>query len=284
MSTLKRQPHAPVGGGECAAADEAIGIGQLDRLLRCQPERGAQEQHPAVEFAGRQLKQQLVVNLEDHLGFHILDGIGDLDHRQLDQIGRRALHADTAVLAIRGEADRLRDPLVGWNLRGYLTGTVDLVLRKCNADGSPSFALVDYKSNRMSVGADRRCVPSGFGAAALRHEMARHDYFLQYHLYLVALHRYLAWRLPDYDYDRDVGGVYYLFLSIAIPTPKTTDGSHATLDIFNTGECKSGTGLAIWVGAIFATVFGFGVAFLVIVGVLLIRPAGLFGTSKVERV
>src|ERR1041384_626728 len=39
-------------------------------------------------------------------------------------------------------------------------------------------------------------------------------------------------------------GVYHLFLSIAIPTPKTTDGSHATLDIFNTGECKSGTGLA----------------------------------------
>jgi len=39
-------------------------------------------------------------------------------------------------------------------------------------------------------------------------------------------------------------GIYYLFLSIAIPTPKTTDGSHATLDIFNTGECKSGTGLA----------------------------------------
>lgn len=39
-------------------------------------------------------------------------------------------------------------------------------------------------------------------------------------------------------------GVYHLFLSIAIPTPKTSDGSHATLDIFNTGECKSGTGLA----------------------------------------
>ena len=39
-------------------------------------------------------------------------------------------------------------------------------------------------------------------------------------------------------------GVYHLFLSIAIPTPSTSDGSHATLDIFNTGECKSGTGLA----------------------------------------
>jgi hypothetical protein len=43
----------------------------------------------------------------------------------------------------------------------------------------------------------------------------------------------------------EVDGVYHLFLSIATPTPKTADGSHATLDIFNTGECKSATGLAI---------------------------------------
>lgn len=45
------------------------------------------------------------------------------------------------------------------------------------------------------------------------------------------------WLLED-------AGVYHLFLSIATPTPRTTDGSHATLDIFNTGECKSATGLA----------------------------------------
>ncbi|MSU51136.1 MAG: hypothetical protein EXS37_18955 [Opitutus sp.] len=42
----------------------------------------------------------------------------------------------------------------------------------------------------------------------------------------------------------EVDGVYHLFLSIATPTPRTADGSHATLDIFNTGECKSATGLA----------------------------------------
>lgn len=39
-------------------------------------------------------------------------------------------------------------------------------------------------------------------------------------------------------------GVYHLFLSIATPTPKTGGDSHATLDIFNTGECKSATALA----------------------------------------
>jgi hypothetical protein len=55
-------------------------------------------------------------------------------------------------------------------------------------------------------------------------------------------------------------GAYHLFLSVATPTPKTGEGSHATLDIFNTGECKSATALATsrdldrwdWQGVVFA--------------------------------
>jgi len=31
-------------------------------------------------------------------------------------------------------------------------------------------------------------------------------------IYTVALHRYLRLRLPDYDYQRHFGGVFYLFL------------------------------------------------------------------------
>lgn len=42
--------------------------------------------------------------------------------------------------------------------------------------------------------------------------MSEHHYVLQYHLYTVALDRYLALRLAGYDYDRHFGGVYYLFL------------------------------------------------------------------------
>jgi len=53
--------------------------------------------------------------------------------------------------------------------------------------------------------------------------------------------------------------VYYMFLSVAVPTPKTTDQAHATLDIYNTGECLSATGLATskdldhweWKGVVF---------------------------------
>jgi hypothetical protein len=39
-------------------------------------------------------------------------------------------------------------------------------------------------------------------------------------------------------------GTFYMFLSIALPTAKTSDKSHSTLDIYNTGECVSATGLA----------------------------------------
>ena len=42
--------------------------------------------------------------------------------------------------------------------------------------------------------------------------MDEHGYHWQYLLYTVALHRYLSSRLPDYDYDRHFGGVYYLFV------------------------------------------------------------------------
>lgn len=58
-----------------------------------------------------------------------------------------------------------------------------------------------------------------------------------------------------FDYD----GAFYMFLSVALPTPKTRQQSHSTLDIYNTGECLSATGLAIsrdlenwhWQGVVF---------------------------------
>ncbi len=42
--------------------------------------------------------------------------------------------------------------------------------------------------------------------------MAHHGYPLQATLYLVALHRYLRWRLRGYDPDVHLDGAAYLFL------------------------------------------------------------------------
>ena len=46
----------------------------------------------------------------------------------------------------------------------------------------------------------------------MRAEMERHHYYLQAHLYLLALHRWLRTRVADYRYETHVGGALYLFV------------------------------------------------------------------------
>jgi len=68
------------------------------------------------------------------------------------------------------------------------------------------YVVVDYKSNHLG---DR---PSDYAAPRLGEAMAEHHYLLQALLYTTALHRFLCVRLENYDFDRDMGGVRYLFL------------------------------------------------------------------------
>jgi exodeoxyribonuclease V beta subunit len=86
-------------------------------------------------------------------------------------------------------------------LAGFLRGFIDLVF-----EANGQFLIADYKSNHLgSRSIDYR-------AERMALEMERHHYTLQYLIYTVAVHRYLAHRLPGYDYDRSFAGVLYLFL------------------------------------------------------------------------
>jgi exodeoxyribonuclease V beta subunit len=112
---------------------------------------------------------------------------------------------------LAGYADRLRDPLVRYDLRGYLTGVLDLVVRIRTADGSARYALIDYKSNWL--GADGEGLSAWhYRPAALAEAMQRAHYPLQALIYLVALHRYLRARLADYSAEQHLAGVLYVFL------------------------------------------------------------------------
>ena len=96
------------------------------------------------------------------------------------------------------------DPLPGGGagaINGFLNGYIDVVARAGNR-----WYVMDYKSNWL--GNDL----ADYSPDALQRAMAQHGYHLQYLLYLTALHRLLRIRLPDYDYDRHVGGAFYLFL------------------------------------------------------------------------
>jgi exodeoxyribonuclease V beta subunit len=104
-------------------------------------------------------------------------------------------------------ARRLEDPVLRARVRGFLTGSIDLVVR---LEG-PRFAIADYKTNWLGP-ADQPLTLVQYQPAALAAEMSRAHYGLQALLYTVALHRYLRWRLPGYDPDRHLAGVLYLFV------------------------------------------------------------------------
>lgn len=157
---------------------------------------------------------------------------------------------------VRGYADALdADPLLAEQpLRGYLTGSVDAVLRLRGqgADGGDSYLVVDYKTNWLGpyagaaagegAGAEEEGAGEGAGAEdegaavpllhasayrpeALAAAMRGSDYPLQALLYAVVAHRFLRWRLASYDPERHLGGVLYLYLrGMCGPTTPTVDG------------------------------------------------------------
>ena len=108
---------------------------------------------------------------------------------------------------LAGYADLLGDPVLGDAvLKGYLGGSIDAVLR---VDGR--YVVVDYKTNRLGE-PDQLLTALDYRGSAMADAMLRAHYPLQALLYEVALHRFLRWRLADYDPSRDLGGVLYLFL------------------------------------------------------------------------
>ena len=109
-----------------------------------------------------------------------------------------------------GYAQRLADPALRGGVRGYLTGTIDLVVRAQQA-GEQRFAIVDYKTNWLAPPGEELSAWH-HRPAALAVEMQRYHYGLQALLYTAALHRYLRWRVPGYDPERNLAGVLYLFL------------------------------------------------------------------------
>jgi exodeoxyribonuclease V beta subunit len=134
-------------------------------------------------------------------------------------LGRASLSRVAALLRERlpetdplaGYAQRLTDPTLAGLLRGYLTGTIDLVLRTRDAEGAARYSVIDYKTNWLAS-AGEPLSAWHYRPQALATEMQRSHYALQALLYSVALHRYLRWRVRGYDPARELAGVHYLFL------------------------------------------------------------------------
>ncbi|MGI8874951.1 MAG: UvrD-helicase domain-containing protein [Egibacteraceae bacterium] len=107
---------------------------------------------------------------------------------------------------LAGYPDRLADPALTRDLRGYLAGSVGLMLRVRAGDGTPRFIVVDYKTNWLGVDGED-LTAWHYRPAALADAMVRGHYPLQALLYAVAAHRYLRWRLPGYRPESHLAGI-----------------------------------------------------------------------------
>ncbi|MCW2846893.1 MAG: exodeoxyribonuclease beta subunit [Marmoricola sp.] len=123
---------------------------------------------------------------------------------------------------MRAYADRLESPSLGGQaLRGYLSGSIDVVLR---VGDDPRFVVVDYKTNRLGE-LGEPVTALDYTPRLMTEAMLHSHYPLQAMLYSVVLHRYLRWRLLGYDPERHLGGILYLYVrGMCGPDTPTVDG------------------------------------------------------------
>ncbi len=122
--------------------------------------------------------------------------------------------------------DSLDDPALNAQaLRGYLTGSIDAVLRIRHKDRTPRYLVVDYKTNWLGRFDGEMLKIGDYTPARMAVAMMSAHYPLQALLYAVAVHRMLSWRQPNYDPAVHLGGILYLFVrGMAGPETPRVDG------------------------------------------------------------
>jgi len=84
---------------------------------------------------------------------------------------------------------------------GLMKGYLDVLFQH-----EDRFYVVDWKSNFLGM------TLASYQRNLLNVEMQKAFYVLQYHLYVLATHLYLKMKMPAYQYEKNFGDVFYLFL------------------------------------------------------------------------
>lgn len=85
--------------------------------------------------------------------------------------------------------------------RGFLHGYIDLVAK---IDGK--YYIIDWKSNNLGTHF------SDYRKEKIEAEMKKHNYYLQYMLYLAAFDKYMRTVDKEYSYEKSFGGIRYVFM------------------------------------------------------------------------
>jgi exodeoxyribonuclease V beta subunit len=200
------------------AAENAYGP-VIDQLIRSYGLAGREDTDDFKTILARRRRQMLSMAAQTVSAELRLDGAGirlaELDMRRTlrelrfyfpapNPVAAEDIHRLIADYAPDGIAAALRagkSTHGEGNCHGLMEGAVDLIFEH----GGRHY-LADWKTNWLGDG------PQDYAQPRLLARMVSENYLLQYHIYAVAMHRHLAVTLPGYDYDRDFGGVFYLFV------------------------------------------------------------------------
>lgn len=196
-SLLEWAAQAGTDGFASAASDAALREEWLDkqcRLRNIDNHAGAlnhwlqgflQLRWPTTGFALCELpRERIAVELEFWLHAN------EVDVLELDRlISAYSLKGQSAPKAQANE------------IHGMLKGFIDLV-----AEHDGRYYVIDWKSNHLGD------TDEAYSQDAMQQAIWEHRYDVQYMLYLLALHRHLRARLPDYNYQQHLGGAVYCFV------------------------------------------------------------------------
>ncbi|HHH55254.1 MAG TPA: hypothetical protein ENK91_16445, partial [Bacteroidetes bacterium] len=86
-------------------------------------------------------------------------------------------------------------------IEGVMHGFIDLLFVHQN-----KFYILDWKTNHLGNNSE------SYSSEKLKAAIEENNYFLQYYIYTIAAKRFLEKHIPDFDFNLNFGGVYYLFL------------------------------------------------------------------------
>ncbi len=111
----------------------------------------------------------------------------------------KGISLDNLLSIVRGSKYTKQVPAV--EINGFMKGFIDLIF-----EHNGKFYILDYKSNYLGDAS------ADYTVEKLTDKIRSSRFDLQYHIYVVALKKYLSQRIPDFDYNTQFGGVIYFFI------------------------------------------------------------------------
>jgi exodeoxyribonuclease V beta subunit len=207
---ILRFPRGP-SAGDCVHAaferadftDPSSWDSAIRRALTLHPQGSSDAARRLADLHGQMLRGMLEAVVSTALPGGVVLGKVPAA-RRLDELGFHlsAAHLSAARLNAWLRSNGFPTPRLSFEtLQGYLSGFIDLTF-----ESGGRFYVLDWKSNHLGY------APGEYGAEQIAGAMREHGYYLQALLYCVAIHRYLARRIPQYSYERHFGGLLYLFV------------------------------------------------------------------------